>query len=88
MATPLPQLEQAYTYVKSALRALCEREYPHPDVVLWCLSRVDLVVYLSVTVRWHVQSTPILTCLVGLGALVETSLLHVHNHPGWHGVLQ
>ena len=48
----------------------------------------DLVVFLSWNSRWHVQSTPMLASLVGLGALVEASLLHVHNHPGWHGVLQ
>ena len=40
------------------------------------------------TGRRHVQSTPMLACLVGLGALIEALLLHVHNHPGWHGVLQ
>ena len=81
-------MERAYTYVKSALHALCEREYPRPDVVLQCLSHADLVVCLSVTGCRHVQSTPMLACLVGLGALVEASLLHVHNHPGWYSVLQ
>ena len=39
-----PQLERAYTCIKSALHALCEREYPHPDIVLQCLSHADLVV--------------------------------------------
>ena len=78
---------QAYAHVESALHELYRGEYPRPDAILWHLSHSALIGYLSVTGRSHVQSTPMLMCLLGFGALVEVSLLHVHNHPGWYGVL-
>ena len=79
---------QAYAHVESAPHELCQREYPRPDTVLWHLSHSDLMGYLSVTGHRHVQSTPMLMGIVGLGALVEASLLHVHNYSGWCGVLR
>ena len=40
------------------------------------------------TGRGHLQSVHVLMCLVGLGALVEASLLYIHDHSSWHNVLR